>query len=266
MQTQDKDKAMPAMLPEPRIVDAIPDWPAGLVISRKEKISVSIAEDTAVILTQNAFEQLFGWTYSTSREISCLGSVIRRGNWFVIERFYLLRQSGSSASTELDELAVAAFMEQLMAEGKRDEVSRIKCWAHSHPNMDTFWSKTDDQTCRLLVNDYLISIVVGSDFKIRCRIDVAAPIPVVFDAIPVVYQMPKDELQMAKYAQEVRSVVSENPVILSKVADRQGSRDRNELVPEIYCGYCGGFHAEGDCPLAGAEHWPQILDGEDFMF
>ena len=190
MQTQDKNIAKSTDQEKPKRTSNItPQWPTGLVISKDKNISVSIAEDLAVVLTQDAFEQLFGWAYSTSMEISCLGSVRPEGNRFIIERFYLLKQSGSSAGTELDQLAMAELIEKLIAEGKRDEAKRIKCWAHSHPNMETFWSSTDDYTCRLLVNDYLISIVVANNFTLRCRIDIATPLSIALDNISVLYQI-----------------------------------------------------------------------------
>lgn len=265
MQVQDKEREKPQAKETPITASSgVPNWPAGIVVSKKESMTVSISENLAVVLTDNAFKQLFGWAYSTPREISCLGAVSREGNRFIIDQFYLLKQAGTSASTELDETAVASFLEQLITEGKKDEAGRIKCWAHSHPNMDAFWSKTDDETCRLLVNDYLISVVVGSNFQIRCRIDIATPVPVVFDNIPVLYQIPKDSLTMEKYAEEVRSTVSEKLFILTKDGKNQDSAE-DKLIPEPYCGYCGNWHAEGECPLADAENWPEVFDDE-FMF
>jgi hypothetical protein len=130
--------------------------------------------------------------------------------------------------------------------------------------MDAFWSKTDDQTCRLLVNDYLVSIVVSDNFTVRCRIDIAAPVPLVLDNVPVVYQTPKDELLMEKYAQEVRSAVSEKLLNLPSAQDKEKSV-RDKFAPETYCGYCGNWHLEGECPLVDAANCPQIFDNE-FMF
>ena len=266
MQTQNKDKTKSKTEEKPEMAfNTIPNWPTGLIISKNENMSVSVAKDLSVILTKGAFEQLFGWAYSTPREISCLGSVLREGNRFIIDRFYLLKQSGSSTGTEIDQSAMAELMERLMAEGKREEATRMKCWAHSHPNMDVFWSKTDDETCRLLVNDYLISIVVGNNFSIRCRIDIAAPVPVVFDNIPVLYQIPKDSLTMEKCAEEVRSTVSEKLFSFPKAAKDQDIV-QDKLIPETYCGYCGNWHGEGECPLQAGEQWPMVFDEDDFMF
>lgn len=264
MQTQDKDKTKEKTHAN---VNKIPDWPVGLSMPNSKKLSISIAEDLAVVLTKNAFEQLFGWAYSTSKEISCLGSMHRDGNRFFIDRFYLLKQSGSSAGTELDQEAMAELIEQLMTEGKTDEARRIKCWAHSHPNMDVFWSNMDDATCQLLASDYLISIVISNSFAIRCRLDIAAPVPIVLDNVPVVYEIPREGLLMEKYAEEVRNMVSERFFNFGDKDKGQKQQDKEQTgyMPTSYCGYCGNWHADGDCPLADSENWPNI-DDEDFMF
>ena len=268
MQTQDKDKTKEQTQAKPETkINKIADWPVGLSIPNSKKLTVSVAEDLAVVLTREAFEQLFGWAYSTSKEISCLGSAHRDGNRFFIDKFYLLRQSGSSACTELDQDAIAELIEKLITEGRTDEAGRIKCWAHSHPNMEAFWSKVDDSTCQLLVNDYIVSIVVGSNFAIRCRIDIAAPVPIALDNVPVIYEIPKEGMLMERYAEEVRNLVSERIFTFGEKDEKQEGQVKEQAgyVPISYCGYCGYRHAEGECPLADAENWPNI-DDDDFMF
>jgi proteasome lid subunit RPN8/RPN11 len=269
MQTQDKDKTKEETQEKPKArINKIPDWPIGLSLPNRERLTVSVAQDLAVVLTKDAFEQLFGWAYSTSREISCLGSVHRNGNRFFIDGFYLLKQSGSSACTELDQDAIGELMEQMMSEGKTNETQSIKCWAHSHPNMEAFWSKVDDSTCQLLVNDYLISIVVGSNFAIRCRIDIAAPLPITLDNVPVFYQMSKESLTLDLYAEQVGQMVSEKAFSFETEDNkRKQEQDKRPTVysPPTYCGYCGYVHADDECPLADSENW-QNIDDDDFMF
>jgi len=266
MQTQDKSKTGGKGKEKTREYANIkPGWPVGLPISDGRKISVSIAEDLAVVLTQKAFEQLFGWAYSTSREISCLGSVTRDGNRFIIGQFYLLKQSGSFGGTELDQSAVGELIEQLITDGKSEQAQHVKCWAHSHPNMDVFWSNIDDSTCRLLVNDYLISIVVANNFAIRCRIDIAGPVPIVLDNIPVLYEVPENKISLDKFAEQVRNTVSENDFVFG-LPDSKQDQDQALLLPESYCECCGNWHAEGQCPLTDAGGWSDTWKDDDFMF
>jgi hypothetical protein len=239
-----------------RIERPLPIWPKGLTMSGDERMTISLPEDLAIVLSLKAFQQLFGWAYATSREISCLGSIRRDGNEFVVEEFFLLQQGGSYASTEIDEKALGDFMEKLLAEGKMDQMSRIKCWAHSHPGMGVFWSGTDENTCKLLVNEYLVSVVISDGFTVLGRIDVAGPVPISLDHVPVLYELPQDKELRDKFAAEVKSAVSErfhefdfgigngsDAALTGKVGGDP------EAVGAFYCEACGNFHGPGQCPM-----------------
>lgn len=112
-----------------------PHCPTGLRLPPSKDVTCFIPEDLALILSREAFEQLFGYAYSTTREVCCLGTVRQEGQRFRIERFYLVPQSGSLGHTELDQEAVAALVEELLAQGKREEAHSLRCWAHSCPAM-----------------------------------------------------------------------------------------------------------------------------------
>ena len=243
----------------------IPERLPGLSLTGARKIQVAIPDDVAVVLAKEAFEQLFGWTYATSLEISCLGSVNRQGNRFFIDRFYLLRQSGSFGQTELDPDAVEELMERLLNEGKSQEAQSLKCWAHSHPGMDVFWSTTDERTCQLLASDYLVSLVVSSNYAIRCRIDSASPFPVCFDQVSVFYELPEDAQSMRKYAEEVRSVVVERISSIPGKSDMQTEK-KDVFDSVFYCELCGNFHGVGECPVEDMYTMPGMDDGSGFLF
>jgi len=166
-----------------------------------------LAEPVTVVLTQRALTQLHGYVYRTNIEITCLGTVDRRGSRFVIEELFLLEQVGCSAHTELDPEAFGVFVERLLKDGKRDQASRLKCWLHSHPCMETFWSRTDEATCRHLVSDFLVSIVAGQDGDLRCRIDTKTPIGLTVDHVPVLCEWATDEGLLDACAKEVEEKV-----------------------------------------------------------
>lgn len=190
----------------PLIEETLP-WPLGLSLSKSEKLSCFLPDGLKVILRQEAFEQLFGYAYATRREISCLGIVRREGNAFIVERFHLLRQEGGAAHTEMEPAAIAEMVEQLLGQGKAEEARAIKCWAHSHPGMGVFWSKTDDTTCTLLASDYLVSLVVSDDYAVRCRIDTRQPFPFTVDQVPVFCEIRTDSANREQYAREVAEKV-----------------------------------------------------------
>lgn len=254
MQPESNDKS--SQEPRKLVRKAPPIWPTGLTFSDRKQVAVSIAKDLAVLLSQKAFGQLFGWAYSTSREISCLGAIRRQGNLFVVDEFHLIKQSGSAAGTELDQDAVAKLMEELLAAGNQKQLASIKCWAHSHPGMGVFWSGTDESTCNLLVNDYLVSIVVSDGFMVKCRIDTTLPVPMTIDNVPVLYDLPQDPELRGKYAEEVKASVSERSFFDLYEPDKvpgQSTGDQsvqpNGFGPSYYCELCGMHHGEFECPL-----------------
>jgi len=107
--------------------------PTGLLLPPPKDVTCFIPEDLALVLSRSAFEQLFGCAYATTSGVCCLGTVKQEGERCRIERSYLVPQSGSAGHTELDAEAVAALVEERIAEGRAEEARSIKCWAHSRP-------------------------------------------------------------------------------------------------------------------------------------
>lgn len=62
-----------------------PHWPTGLKVSPSKDITCFIPEHLAVILSREAFEQLFAYAYSTTNEVCCLGTVRQEEGRFRIE-------------------------------------------------------------------------------------------------------------------------------------------------------------------------------------
>jgi hypothetical protein len=123
--------------------------------------------------------------------------------------------------------------------------------------MGLFWSKTDEDTCKNLVADYLVSLVVSDGFAICCRVDVGGPVPFAIDHVPVLLEMAVEASSLEQYAAEVREKVKYEPVLLC-LGDREDGKLGGALVPE-YCDTCGWVHLKGHCPLTqeapGEETW-----------
>ena len=237
-----------------------PPMPLGLPLSKTEKLTCFLPDGLKVILTQEAFEQLFGYGYATRSEISCLGIVRREGNSFIIERFHLVKQEGGAAHTEMEPSAIAEMMEQLLGQGKSEEARAIKCWAHSHPGMGVFWSKTDDSTCALLASDYLVSLVISDDYAIRCRIDTRQPFPFTVDQVPVFCEVRTDQAKLDQYAKEVAEKVKESfglPMPADTVRGNPGVLDDDPWSD--YFGRAHGlFDAEETAELEAVREDPTI--------
>jgi len=245
--------------------------PKGIPIQAEGKLCMSLPSDLQVILSGEAFTQLFAYTYATNLEVSCLGSVVQERNAFRITRFHLLPQIGSVAHTELAPNAVAELIEKLIGEGKAADAHSIRAWAHSHPNMSLFWSQTDEETCRTLVSDYLISLVVGQGFSVRCRIDLRGPIPLTLDHVPVLYEAKIDEALIAACKEEVRTKLAPEPLLRMLSEYPLNGAPTGESEVRTRCDLCGGIHVNEVCPLedevlAGYAGWDEWERGGRSLF
>ena len=237
-------------------------------LSETHQLECELPNDLMVVLSQQAMGRLFGYAYATEIEVSCLGLVEREGNTFKVTDLFLVNQEGTGCHTNLDQNAIGQLVEDLIAVGRKDDTARIRCWCHSHPgNMGCFWSQTDNATCRLLVADWLVSIVVGSGFRLRCRVDVAQPIPFTVDHVPVCLDGLPDEALTEECRKEVAEKVKpappkpdrERPAGAKAGADSTGS---DATVEEVdYCELCGEWHGpkEEDCPLSGYPGYKEAL-------
>ena len=143
-----------------------------------------------------------------------------------------------------------------MLDGRSNDAKRLRCWAHSHPGMDVFWSHTDDDNCTRLCSDWLVSIVVSDGFRVRCRLDVASPISATSDWLPVYCESPVDATVAEQCKKEVVEKIKPMPLLgLGKATKhkKEGTKmDKPEEAPvEIieYCDLCGGWHPDGECPM-----------------
>ena len=66
--------------------------------------------------------------------------------WWIVD-------SEDKKQTELDPAAVGQLVEKLMAEGRADDVRKIRCWAHSHPRMDVCGARPNTGTSYTRVAD-----------------------------------------------------------------------------------------------------------------
>lgn len=107
-------------------------------------------------------------------EISWMGRILNKfddqGHYFYIDEVFLLKQECGPSETTLDAEALGSLISTLPPE----DINRIRCWCHSHVNMDVYWSGTDTAAMRQLrgggVNIY---VVFNKKGKLRACVDVA---------------------------------------------------------------------------------------------
>jgi hypothetical protein len=94
------------------------------------------------------------------------------------------KQDNSKATTNIDDDVVAELMTTLLSKGKDTQHLRLH-W-HSHADMDTFHSGTDEDNYKTLSNgDFLVSLVINKAHKFLGRIDYFTPLRVSISGIQV---------------------------------------------------------------------------------
>lgn len=240
----------------------------GPLLSESHQLECTLPDDLVVVLGQRAVGKLFGYAYATDIEVSCLGLVEREGNRFMVTDLFLLTQEGTGCHTNLDQNAIGQLVEQLISQGRKEDTGKIRCWCHSHPGgMGCFWSQTDQATCRLLVTDWLVSIVVSGGFRLRCRVDVTGPVPFTIDHVAVCLDGLPDEALVEECKREVQEKVKVAPQRLDlgfplmPPAQPEAPGKEPEVEQVDYCDLCGEWHGpkEKDCPLSGLPGYKEAL-------
>lgn len=107
-------------------------------------------------------------------EIGGLGLVEVRGpDELVVTDVFALKQRVTSVSTVLDPEALADFVTRQAREGV--DLGRLRCWWHSHADMQAFFSGTDRATIDRFTGEFLVSIVGNRQGHLLGRLDLFQP-------------------------------------------------------------------------------------------
>jgi len=135
-----------------------------------------------------AHEKLWAWTKMAKGEISMLGLVDDPPEGPAITDLFLMKQTCTSASTNMDQAEVGRLLFDLGSAGLEGQ---LRAWVHSHGTMDVFWSATDDECIEGLGGEpYIVSVVVNRKGDVRARVDVFKPVRFVIDDVPVKLRVP----------------------------------------------------------------------------
>jgi hypothetical protein len=104
-------------------------------------------------------------------EISWLGTVDVdvETNTYTITDVMLLEQEVSDTSADLCEKSLSDFGSKLIQSGQAELFNKIKCWGHSHVNMEVYASGTDEDTFTQLAQhtDYFIRLICNKKDKLK---------------------------------------------------------------------------------------------------
>jgi hypothetical protein len=202
---------------------------------------------------------------SNHDEISFLGLIdeIKNGDEIqalLVSDIYLLDQIVTPVETTLANKAVADLMIELANAGI--DVSRLKCWIHSHASMKVFWSVTDDDCCATLANgSYSVSIVTNSRGDILSRIDVYQPCHMTLDKVATRIHYPLSSEMSELYTTEFQSKVKRSkPLPQSKGRNKAALtlNDQDELEQALDQGYINIYEYQ---ELAGFSVFDDVCGG-----
>ena len=136
-----------------------------------------------MLLSAEAERQLRVWTQAAKGEFSCFSvTEIDESGAIVVKKFFLPEQICTESHTSPDRESMGMLMTELVKGGY--DVSDLRCWAHSHADMDCFWSSEDADTIEQMDNgDWLISIVTNKAGHFRARLDLYHPWRITVDQI-----------------------------------------------------------------------------------
>lgn len=126
-----------------------------------------------IILENKSAIKLRYYTQFAKGEVSGIGkSVINEDGDAVVTDIALFDQECTGATTDIDDEALAKFMNDLHQAG--ESLADWNLWWHTHADMSVFWSSTDDNTIAEHSgnHDYLISIVTNKKGDLKGRLDV----------------------------------------------------------------------------------------------
>lgn len=159
-----------------------------------------------VLIAPPILEKIRHWTAMAPGEFSALGLVEKDAEDLRVTEIFLPRQSCTAMNTEMESEDVARLLLDL--ENRGVESRKLCLWLHSHGEMKTFWSGTDDATIEGLANDgYVVSIVVNKAGDVLCRVDLFEPFRHTFHKVPVEPLLPDyglHEVCKAEMAEKVR--------------------------------------------------------------
>ena len=190
-----------------------------------------------VYMNPAAHEKLWAWTRLAKGEVSMLGLVKEIEEQPCIANLFLVKQTCSPASTDMDQEAVAKLMMELAA---KDQSDQLRAWVHSHGTLDVFWSTQDDSTIEDLAGEpYLVSIVVNKSGLVKARVDLFKPVRVTIDDVPVEVLVPDMGLE-SECEQEFKDKVKEETLmgpmsfgkpLVNTMLWRYNNQEDQELIP-----------------------------------
>jgi hypothetical protein len=163
-----------------------------------------------ISVTLEAYRKMRNYVMIHDKEIGWFGTVVNDGNKYVIADVFLPEQEVNGTYNEIGDKTLIKLASELNSE----QISRIKCYGHSHVNMSVSPSGTDNEQVEELTSGSSWFITVINNKRDNWYVafnDYARGLQFEFDELPL--YIPKDE----SIAQEIKEKVKDKPIqVVSK--------------------------------------------------
>lgn len=169
--------------------------------------NVVLESNLIVRCSNDIYSKLMTYIDAVDIEISGMGYSSYADGIVTIEDLHVLPQECTGVETELDQKALAKFME---ARHRSGDTRPINVWWHSHVRMGCFWSGVDQENALSLAEnkDMFLSLVACKDGQVRCRVDIGKPFKLTIDKLRLNIDLPQpDNKAIDQWTKEAKSKV-----------------------------------------------------------
>lgn len=183
-------------------------------------MSKTYVEKPVIKIDYLVHQKVMHWVLNTDKEISGLGKIIKEGDSFRVIDAILLPQRNTQSTTDIEPEDVGKAMFEL-----RETPGELRWWWHSHVNMGTFWSGTDDDTMeKLSAPGWFIHSVFNKQWNVRTAFQMGKPFNYRIDEIPLNVNHPNISAEMkALWDEEVKKNVTNVTTFRSARSSGQAS-------------------------------------------
>lgn len=101
-----------------------------------------------VWISIDALIKMEQYVKQSDKEIGWLGLVEKTDEEYVVTDVDLMKQENSEVTTDINEKGLQEYAERLIKEGRSADLEKVRCWGHSHVEMNVYPSGQDNETFR----------------------------------------------------------------------------------------------------------------------
>ena len=186
-----------------------------------------------IFITYEALLKMNQIVNTCTAEVGWLGSVKTGKDGYYITDVYLMKQSVSGVTTELDEDDLHDFFQNLIINDP-DKYNTIKLWGHSHVKMPVNPSSQDDETFKEYYQDNPFFIRLIANQKEDMRIDIAIKEDgYIYYNVPWEIVYPKSIIEAMEMYAEASEILKEAEENIKKARANVENSFKDEINKEI---------------------------------